>query len=304
MLKTNDSLVVAGAGADGHGVICGYRGEGAMSRLALSDLVRRAGLPESWMPAPKDARVQLQRAVAAVASAQNLRAARDEKRGRNLPWVSRWALWPTAGDLEVGASVGTVALVVTLADDGTLTFETARAELEADVRREYTALVEAQLYQAADITKWLHEIHRERLDGVRLGSNWYVPRAKRAIAESITAAFGERWGESWITPPLPVATSEQLASGIASGLIAEVAEVLADLENQRAQRRRDMGSTADIGVRAAEGFMLRFRHVGTRVDMYAELIGAARVDQVRDAIGEAAVQLDVVLGSEESAVAA
>jgi hypothetical protein len=297
---SNTNLVVAGAGADGHGVLCGYRGEGAMQRSTLADLARRAGLPEQWLPAPKEARVQLQRAVAGVASAQGLSAERDVKRDRNVAWVSRWMLVSanTNDDPTVGAPFGSIMLVVTLADDGTLAFETGDTDvLSTMVRAEYERRVGAELYQASDVTRWLHEIHRERLGGVRYGAGWYVPRAKRSVAEAITQVFwGEaRWGEAWMDPPLPVASSEQLSIGIANGLIAEVGEVIAELENQRVRRREANGPAADIGPSAAEGFLVRFRYVGKRVDAYAELLGPDRVTECLDTIADAMIALDSVI---------
>lgn len=287
----NNNLVVAGAGADGHGVLGGYRGLGALTRALLADYAARAGLPEEWLPAPKDPRTQLARAVTAVARAAGLTVERDDSTAGVL-----WLLVQGRHDgaYEIGAAYGQVALVVTLGFEGALEIDTDRDDLRQAVQAEYQRRVGAELYQASDVTRWLHEIHRDRLGGVRYGTGWYVPRANRQIAEAITAVlWGDaHWGEGWMDPPLPVATSAQLATGIAKGLIAEVGEVSAELIRVREARQAAGG---DIGQRAAEGFVIRFRAVDQRVAAYANLLGPDNVADCRATIADAMIALDSVL---------
>jgi hypothetical protein len=306
--KNNESLVVAGAGADGHGVISGWRGEGGMTRAELADLATRAGLPVEWLPAPKDASAQLGRAVKAVAQATGMSDRQEKKRNRQVvdtvDWDSRWLL--ITNDVTeakvAGGTYGTVALVVTLmtnlAGAAELTFDCESTSLIEQVQTEFDMRVGAERYVASDITNWLTDVHRFRLEAVRYGFGWYVPRVHRAQAEAICSVFWNeaRWGECWMDPPLPVATSAQLAMGIANGLIAEVGEVFADLVRQRdiLRTKRD-DITADIGPRAAENFMVRLTRIGTRVCAYDGILGTAGTAACKESIHDIMVELDNVL---------
>lgn len=306
-IKSNETLVVAGAGADGHGVLSGWRGEGGMTRGELASLAERAGLPTEWLPSPKDADVQLARAVKAVAQATGMTDRQEKKRNRQVvevvEWSARWLLITTStGDERVaGGAYGNVALVVTLVDGDAgpeLTFDCPNPALVDQVREEFNMRVGAERYVASDITNWLTDVHRFRLEAVRYGFGWYVPRVHRAQAEAICQTFWTeaRWGECWMDPPLPVATSAQLAMGISNGLIAEVAEVFADLIRQREilRAKRD-DQTADIGPRAAENFMVRLTRIGARVCAYDTILGASGTAACKESIHDIMVELDTVL---------
>lgn len=337
-VRSNDDLVVAGAGADGHGVMCGFRARETMTRSTLIDLARRSGIDDVWFPPTKDPKVQLTRAMRAVASKQGLAAEQEKKKNRQTverrEFVSRWMLVSGGvdGETKAGAAYGKVALVATLYDDERaqeIVFEPSDSPLAVAVKKEFDDLTNAELYQASDVSAWLNRIHRDMLGGVRYGAGWYVPRAHRSIAEAITAVFwGEaRYGEAWMDPPLPVASSAQLQRGIANGLIDEVAEQLALLENARRRLRverggfdskgnavalrdrngneidmmsisyayNDKGELIDIGARAAETFAIRFARVGRRVDDYAQAIGDELVAECKARIGDAMIELDNVL---------
>ncbi len=299
--KGNVDLVVAGAGADGHGVISGFRGDGEMTRAQLVDLATRAGLPLEWLPAPKDAGVQLRRAVQSVGgaaySAEHERA-RDRQTVEAREPASRWMLVRRGAEtMTAGARFGEIVLVATLYDGGEIEFDGDEG-LATAVRAEFDARVGAERYVASDVTRWLGEVHRYHLDAVRYGFGWYVPRRHRNVAESICAVFwGEaRWGDAWMDPPLPVASSAQLSLGLANGLKLEVEEVLVDLANARA-RVRDAKSdqTVDIGPRAAETYMVRLTRVAARVMSYVDTLGAENVNACRDSIHDAMIELDAVL---------
>lgn len=303
--------VAAGAGADGHGVISGYRGLGGMQRGTLVALARRAGLPSEWLPLPKEPRVQLARAVASVASEFGRLVARQEKKAQRQVAearepVSRWFMIrdvASSGGGKAGEAYGNIVAVVTLYDAGglpELVFDTDNAQLERRVREDFEERINAVMFDAVDVTRWLNEVHRDRLDAVRYGFGWYVPRVHRAEAEEICTAFWNeaRWGESWCDPPLPVATSAQLAVGIANGLMMEVDEILEDLSQRREKIRADRPGEkppADIGPTAAENFMIRFGRVSQRIVAYSDLLGADGVEECRDRINDAMIELDAVL---------
>lgn len=249
-VRDNNDLVIGGAGADGHGVMCGFGGDGPLTREVFVDLLRRSGIDESWFPATKDAKVQLTRAMRTVGGSRGLSAEQEKKKGRQVVEErepsSRWMLVSGGGTASEsrrpGDAWGEIALVATLYDDErgqSLEFEPVESPLALAVKEEFDRLTGAQLYQAADITGWLNHIHRDLLSGVRIGWGWYVPREHRVLAEQIAETFWneEHYGQNWTYPPLPVATSAQLQKGIAFGLAAEVDEQLALLEGQRRKLR-------------------------------------------------------------------
>ncbi len=322
--RSNDDLVIAGAGAEGHGVMAGFGGDGPLTRDVLLDLARRSTIDEAWFPAAKDARVQLSRAMQSVASKNGMSAEIFKKKNRQTvelrDWTSCIAMVASNGmeAIHAGEAFGTVAFVATLFDDEQgqeLIFDVPDHPLALAVRAEYERLTGAQLYQAADVTSWLSHIHRDMLGGVRLGFGWYVPRANRAVAEQIAQVFWEeaRYGERWICPPLPVATSAQLQVGIANGLSAEVDEQLALLEGQRRTIRRtrggfnvkgvaqeggeynEAGERVDIGARAAESFAVRFARVAHRIRDYAAQLSLELVSQCEMRIHDAMVEVDHAL---------
>jgi hypothetical protein len=303
--KGDGHLVVAGTGADGHGVIFGFRGLGAMTRGRLVDIARRCSLPPEWLPMPKEPQVQLTRAVRDVAG-DTYNAERELKKSRQVvearEWTSRWMLVRrVAGEgtsvPQAGQTFGEIALVATLYPDGSLEFDGDEG-LATAVRDRFDERVGAERYEAADVTRWINDVHRFHLDAVRYGAGWYVPRRYRQISERITEVFWgeERWGEAWMDPPLPVATSAQLSLGIANGLCSEVDEVLEDLAGQREARRKASDDPkADIGARAAETFMVRLSKVGSRIVAYADVMGADLVENCRERIHDAMVELDAAL---------
>lgn len=300
---TNDSLVVAGAGADGHGVMAGCRGDGSMTRTQLVAYARQAGIPDECLPAPKDADVQLARAVGSVAGgtydAKRIRKC-DQTVAEARDWSARWALVSsTTTAISAGDKFGDVALVVTLYTDKPepeLVFDCDNDALVDAVRADYDKRIGAAAYVAADITKWLADLYRYHMGAVRCGLGWYVPRASRSIAESIEQVFNREanWGKDWVSPPLPVATSAQLARGIANGLIDEVGEVMGELITAR-ERARAKKPNGDIGTRAAETFMIRFTRIGARVVSYVGLLDRESLASCHEAIHDAMVTLDTIL---------
>jgi len=314
--RSNHTLAVAGSPADGHGIITGFRGRDSMLRAQLVMLADKATLPREWLPMPKDPKVQLSRAVAAVASEQGLAARQEKRRNRQVSEerepTSRWFLVNEGGSSTVngdadraraGDAYGRIEAVVTLytdRDQPELDFDTGNPGIATRIQREFDERCGQELYEAADVTRWLNQVHQLHLSAVRYGFGWYVPRATRAIAEAIVDTFwGEaKWGEAWCSPPLPVATTAQLQMGIAGGLCREVDEIMADLDGQRKKAREakpDAHPPADIGARAAENFMMRFTRVLARVVSYSELMGDQLVADVRGQVHDAMIELDGVL---------
>lgn len=295
--------VVAGAAAEGHGVLVGWRGHGELTRTKLMELVAQAGIPQDWAPEIKNPNVQLTRAIQAVAGTlynpeqvkkKNVKFAKGERE-----WASRWMLVSrqVSDAATAGDNFGEISLVATLFDDDSgsqLVINTNIADLETKVRYEYETRIGAERYIAADITKWLGEVLRDRFDAVRYGGNWYVPRNNRAAAEALCEAFwAGGWGTSWMRPALPIATSAQLSLGLALGLETEVNEVMADLALQRQEAQKQ--GKQDISEKVATSFMIRLRAIGTRMITYSNILGDENIENCRNHIHDAMIELDKLL---------
>lgn len=301
---------VAGQSADGHGILTGWHGRQDMTREQLIDVATVADIPREWLPSVKDAAVQLGRAVQYVAGGAYIakpvrKGNRLNDDGTQITWDARWVLVtrPTGNEAQAGETYGVVALVATLyaGDNGPqLTFERNQQDertltLAAAVSEQFERRIASQRYTAADVTKWLGDTLRRRLGAVRYGGNYYVPRETRDLAEVLLATVRETgWGTNWLYPPLPVATSPQLSLGLALGLQSEVDDVMAQLETQR-KVAREMGRS-DIGHRAAESFIAKLNIVSQRVNDKAELLGPGRVTETNNAIFDAMIVLDELLG--------
>ncbi len=291
--------LIAGSAAEGHGILVGWSGAGDMLRSRLVELATLAGLPEEWVPSPKDPAVQLTRAVKTVAGERGLdpkqERAKDRQTAEARKVDSRWMLATRASEgARVGAKYGSIVLVASLYGD-VLEFDAeSDAELVVLVRAKFEELVASERYIAADVTRWLAETLRYRLDAVKYGGNWYVPRRHRATAERIVAAFCPSWGNDWMEPPLPIASCDQLARGLSNGPMSEVDKVLADLAYQR-QVASEQGRE-DVGERAACTFLGRLRTIAQRVVAYGALLGDDHVGECRRRVHAAMVDLEAQRG--------
>jgi len=298
--------LVAGAAADNQGILIGWEGRHERTRARLFELAAQANIPREWMPAAKEPTVQLSRAVqAAAGGAYNCE--QEKKKDRQVPeareWRSRWMLVrrSTDGLPTAGGRFGEIALVVTLYTDTgepELVFDTEDTELRDTVEREFRSRVDDALYTASDITKWIGEVVRLRLDGVRYGGNWYVPRSSRTIAETLCEVLREDgWGKNWMNPPLPIATSAQLSMGIAIALQEEVDDVMEEFLRLRKMAQDD--GRKDVGETGASNMMVRLRFVGERIVGFSHLMGEENTQGCRNRIHDAMVELDGILGAHD-----
>lgn len=286
--------LVAGAAAEGHGALTDWLGRGARTGASIAGIVGDI-IPESWLPAPKDAPVQLGRAMQSVAGihhiAKPVRKSADPEVRATETWLARWILvtMPRAQGVVAGQPYGDIVLVATLhgdqeagirltcetepTDDPTAAIE--RGDLCIALRTAYTALVSAQVHQASDITRWLGYTLRRRLNAVRYGRSYYLPTETRAQAEQLVNAFrSDGWGANWMYPALPVATTGQLSLGLALGLALDVTELADDLGIAR-RAARDEGRL-DVGPRALKTAREKLDIIKARINFYADRLGDAR----------------------------
>lgn len=291
--------LVAGGAAEGHGVLIGWTGSGDMTRVEMLARLDAAKLPREWAFDAKDANVQLTRAVRTVAGGRyncEQEKKKDVQIVESREWASRWMLVSKTieGETKVGSHYGDIALVVTLYSDKPepeLMFDQGGdAGLIEAVKQEFATRIGAERYISSDITRWLQITLKTRCAAVRYGGNWYVPRKHRGTAESLVAAF-KSWGADWMDPPLPIASTAQLAQGLANGLMREVDDELRRLEAQRENvREKSNDQSADVGEKAASSFMIRLRQIGERVCAYEQLLGVDMMSscqtKIRTAMGE------------------
>lgn len=288
-VTSNESVVlrhgdlVAGAAAEGHGVLVGWNGRGPLTHARLCELAVAAGLPEDVMPSPREVATQARRAVKAFAGAELVFYTED--RGR------KWRLERPVSSAKPGEKSGDVAIVVTL--EGNIVKCEGDETLSVQIEAEFKRLVADGLHQSTDISRWLvDDVLRGHLSAAKYGGNWYVPRRHRAIAERVVSTFDGEWGCDWMNPALPVATSAQLAQGLARGLAEEIAEIVAESAEARAEAQGK--GKDDLGKTKAAGLLLKLRAATERVIAYGQLLGERLVADCREAIRAETVKLDEV----------
>lgn len=299
--------LVAGSVAEGHGILIGWTGAGDMTRAQLLERLDAANCTRDWADDAKEPGVQLTRAVRAAAG-NDYNCEQEKKKESQTAEVrefaSRWMLVrrgvdgaQSEGASRVGRAFGEVALCVTLYTDKPepeLVFDDgADAALVEAVRAEFVERIGAQRYVASDVSRWLKDTLREHCESVRYGGNFYVPKKHREIAERLVEAF-KTWGADWMDPPLPIATSDQLARGLANGLKRDVDDVLKRIEAQRKERRK-ADPEAEIGEVAAQSFMTQLRGVLASIAAYAPLLGESNVSDAREKVRAAMTELTVAL---------
>lgn len=285
--------LVAGAASEGHGALTDWLGRGSRSGAAIAAIVGGI-IPSDWLPAPKDAPVQLGRAMQSICGtryiAKPVRHSRDPEVRATETWMARWMLvtMPVASEVKPGDKFGDIVLVATLTGDenaSKLTCEvqptedpavfSERSQLCSALRMAYGALVDAQVHTASDITRWLGHTLRRRLQCLRYGRSYYIPRESREQAEALVNALrSDNWGHNWMYPALPVATTGQLSLGLALSLALDVAELSEETQLDR-KLARDEGRP-DLGVRGLQTKRDKLSDIKARVNFYADRLGDAR----------------------------
>lgn len=294
------SDMIAGAAASGNAVLCGWDGSGELRRAQIAERVAAAGLSAFLLPIARTSRAQLGRAIAdACGSRYEFRAERGERAAAERPYAARWSVGAVNHGAEVGAAYGRCVATVTLAANGELIIDTDDHALATQIREEHRRLVDEEVYSAADTTAWLRNILCNVFGGVKLGGIYYVPRSSAARAESLCTEMATIWGTNWISPALPVATTEQLRHGLARGLADEANTIISKFTEARdtAAREHYRGDrrSPDLSARAATTFLRELRTVAERIVSYAALLGAALVAPLRASVNAAIEQANALL---------
>jgi hypothetical protein len=280
---SNSSLVLAGAAAEGHGALAGWRGQGGLTRAAVLEALVEAGLPADWAPASKRDVGHAGAIMAGVGHGLIARRAdaatwsRSEGGTKVRPYRARWVVARNRADAVegLGAALGDVVLIAELRDDSDeLHVEATQGAqgLAASLLAEYRAARDAEVYASSDVTEWLRLTLARQCGAVRYSTGLYVPRQGRDVAERLVAAVSSRWGVDWTCPLLPVATSEQLAVGLARGMDADVTAIESDLATERADALARRKQT-EVSPTVAARLLLACTDLDARLDRMAPLCG-------------------------------
>lgn len=330
--KLEAGQVVAGAVAEGHGVLVGWRGDRQITRAVLLEALTGIGR-EAWAPKPKDARAQAGRAMAAAGSSYHIKADRKtgaitRNEGGNTSGRHTWRI----GEINVmgrpGDNYGRTVAVMTLSPEGELGGN-GDTDVIGRIVGDYTSRCAQELYTSADLTSWLATALSTHCGAVNYAVGWYIPAKHRDAAIALCNAVSKTgWGSDWLgsveRPALPIATCDELRAGIARGLKDEVAQVLGKLHAEReaaqAEKARRVAAAdalvdpkakleaqaalnklaGDIGPTRAGSFLKELRSIAVRVAAYSELLGEERCGSARRAVHEAVLELEGLLDESNS----
>ncbi len=270
--------LIAGAVAEGNGIIFAWRGSGELTLGQIEDLCAKHNLSH-LVPESKSTHALAARAIrSAIGSGYALKALSKPK---GAAYAARWA-WSTVdghADLNLNDNSGQVAGIAQLNLDNTLVCEGVHS---TKIGEEYNRLKNGEVFSAIDITNWIAGFVRSA-NGIKLGTAHYLPSNVVSTYEHFIVDLSNNWGDDWLLPT-PIATTEQLRIGLSKGLFAEYNDLLSELQSadKAAKERKAVG----LGVRAATSFVRKFTELQERAKGFAVLIGAERVNVVVQACAE------------------
>jgi len=290
--------VVAGSAAEGHGALTSWTGEKVLTVARAAEIGTEGGVAPEHLPKARKPETYAHAAIRDVAAKLGYYATKQkrDKLAADQDYDHRWRLQPLAVSGEAGDSAGRIALVATL-KDAVLSFTTdgsTLSQLAAEaIERAYAELSGAQVLTAGQVTGWLGAYLRDHLGAVKYYRDWYVPQAVRPAADKLIAAFvASGWGkrEEWHYPMTPIATSNQLAAGIAAGLKAEVEELHKDQEH-------DANATVNkqLGEQGARGYLQRYKNKLARVKAFELILGEELVRDVKAMVEAKVATLETAL---------
>jgi hypothetical protein len=285
-------IVTAGASAEGSGALTGWNGLGSLTRSEILAALDEAGLPASWAPRSKSPVGHAGKAISALSGYGYI-----VRRARSASWRdasaadraqadasgdvvitkvrayrARWTVAASsAADATIGESAGRVVLTAELRDGSDELVLEGDTRLAAEVSEHYRTLRDGDVFDAGDVTHWLRGVLVRECGATRYAMGYYVPQGGRERAAKLAAAMAHRWGANWASPPLPVATSDELRAGIARAFTDEVQGVARSLETAREAARRE--DKAEISAGVAARLLRELGDVDARTATYLALCG-------------------------------
>lgn len=325
-LRLDGKDLIAGAVAEGHGVIVSWGGTAttrgqilaALESVGLTNLAPNAASPEAHAGEVIE---RLNRTGYVV------RKAPARKVGERV-----WTAASLNHTSQVGDSAGDVLIRFTLRGD-TLTYDGPAAIGDA-VRETFETRMAAERYKAGDITTWLGKVLRQYMRATRFGLGWYVPQRHAELTTQLCEALSSGFGSDWITG-LPVASSDQLRKGIARGLIDEVRDLLHRLDVERAtaaaakdravveatnkldgcvdrasrilaqnELHKATSKRGDIGDDRIKTFLSELRTITERIVAYGRILGEDHLVAARSQLRDANVALETLRGEDHTGIRA
>jgi hypothetical protein len=267
-------IVIAGAAAEGNGVLTGWEGAGALPLSVIDEILAAAELPGEWAPSAKSASAHLGKACTDLNHDGYVARRAESPKGSTAEtrnWRVRWVIFRVNGNRNdlVEIELPTNHDELRIYDDPDRRDEAA--PLIDKITARYRELREGVLFEAGDVTSWLSATLRARCGAARYSLGYYVPAAGRELATRLVAAASERWGKSWASPPLPVATGPELVAGLARGFLDEVKGVTKSLATSRERARAE--KREDIRPGEAAGFLRDLGTLNERLGDYRALCG-------------------------------
>lgn len=285
--------MVAGAAAAGEAILLAFRGRGELARKAHVSAIVQAGFPAALAPKVKSCHAHAARALETLQGRGYVVRA-DRSRGsarlaqRPLPtWSARWTVIEVRHGSEVGTVGGSVYLTAELHGDE-LRLE-GPSETCAAIQASYRKFVDGEIYDATDVSSWLRSTMISEFRAAPLGGCWYVKRRYAAAAERLVQAMaGTGWGQDFMLPGLPVATTDQLKAGIALGLRDEVNTLI---DEYREARDHAAEERKTISSRAATALHDRLTKLAERVASFGVLLGEHHTRPLRDQLVKASEEI-------------
>jgi len=290
---------IAGAVAEGSMLQVSWTGAGSTTlgkvRAALAEIGR-----EHDAPTAPSAERHAGHAVDSLRSAEwdtaRLRGALPD--GVAARWqVGRKA---TARTAKAGDAYGEIALVVSLHDDDTLSFDGLPSLAEA-VRGHYTKATAFETLKSDALTPWLSSLLRSTHKAVKRGHVMYVPGGQANAARALVEAIGKCWGDH---ETIPVTTGKDLMRSLTRGLTDEVAALEQDYDvkteaardSAEKKARKQAAERRLTGTHGEDALVKRARELATCTAHNANTIlsklglVAARVDGYAVALGDDSVK--------------
>jgi hypothetical protein len=324
--------MVAGAVAEGHGVLVGFNGRGALTHKRLIATLVDAGFPENWAPTLISAHRHAGRAVSILnQNGYVVRADRTKSQRRNVKknaedlaiesglraqiaaggevganaaailrdrqietgelatWQGRWFVMSTGRASKIGEAAGEIVMIATLTENGALELQCANEDLKQRVRTDFETRFENEEHAASDVSEWLKSTLVSKFRAAKLGGNWYVKRQHAANAERLLTAFAAIWGENFLLPALPVASSDQLLAGLSNSFAREVDEVLTEYRMRKADAVEEK---KEISSRVSLSILAKLRELMERCVGFAALLGTERIASLRAQIVAASEEIE------------
>ena len=296
--------LVAGANDAADGVFLSWSGLGELKISAIEDALTAARAPLSWAPARKSRHFHAAEALKPMsvnglvvrAERGGAKTLRSLTTGTQRRYSASWSVLLPAHS-AVGTEAGKTIARFQLAASGELesTCEPGYEKHCTGVTEDFERRAANEILPAGDVTKWLRGLLVHELGAVRVGGNFYVRADHKDIAERICFALAQGWGVDWMLPALPVATSKQLQAGLVRGFVAEVQELLHEVDKASEQARKEKKLTITPG--AAASFLAKLRETNERAKTYAEVLGPDSVASVSRAVKSAIAVLEPLCDS-------